>query len=232
MRKPRAATLLRGEAKVAAVEAMFDAIAPRYDLCNRIISLGLDGRWRRRTVGALGLAPGAAVLDLACGTGDLCRELDRVSLLPVGVDRSAGMLAAARTGAPLMRGDALCLPLRHAAVDGVVCGFGLRNFAELPAFFSECARVLRPGGRLALLEVAEPARPLMRLGHSVWFGRVVPLIGGLLSDRAAYRYLPQSVAYLPAQEELGGMLTAAGFGDVRRQALSGGLTQLITGTRL
>jgi demethylmenaquinone methyltransferase/2-methoxy-6-polyprenyl-1,4-benzoquinol methylase len=226
------ATLPRGEAKVAAVEAMFDAIAPRYDLCNRVISLGLDAGWRRRTVGALGLAPGATVLDLACGTGDLCRLLQRASLHAVGIDRSAGMLAAARTDAPMVRGDALRLPLRDATVEGVVCGFALRNFAELPPFFSECARVLRPGGRVALLEVAEPERALLRLGHSLWFGRVVPLVGGLLSDRAAYRYLPQSVAYLPGEAELTGMLTAAGFADVHRQALSGGLTQLITGTRL
>jgi demethylmenaquinone methyltransferase/2-methoxy-6-polyprenyl-1,4-benzoquinol methylase len=217
---------------VAAVDAMFDTIAPRYDLCNQVISLGLDTGWRRRTVRALDLTPGAVVLDLACGTGDLCRELLRAGLSAVGVDRSAGMLTAARTTAPLVRGDALRLPLRDGVVDGIVCGFALRNFAELHPVFAECARVLRPRGRLALLEVAEPARPLVRFGHSVWFGRVVPLIGGLLSDRAAYRYLPKSVAYLPGEADLAGLLSAAGFDGIRRRALSGGLAQLVTGDRM
>jgi demethylmenaquinone methyltransferase/2-methoxy-6-polyprenyl-1,4-benzoquinol methylase len=223
--------LPRGEAKVAAVDAMFDTIAPRYDLCNRIISLGLDTGWRRRTVRALGLAPGSTVLDLACGTGDLCRELQRSGLVAVGADRSAGMLAASRTTSPLLRGDALVLPFRAGSLDGVVCGFALRNFAELPPVFAECARVLRPGGRLALLEVAEPDQPLTRFGHSIWFGRIVPLVGGLLSDRAAYRYLPRSVAYLPTEAELAAMLAAAGFHGVGRRNLSGGLAQLVTGER-
>jgi demethylmenaquinone methyltransferase/2-methoxy-6-polyprenyl-1,4-benzoquinol methylase len=232
MKRTEEAALPRGEAKVAAVDAMFDTIAPRYDLCNRVISLGLDTGWRRRTVRALELAPGSVVLDLACGTGDLCRELQRSGLNAVGVDRSAGMLAAARTTSPLVRGDALGMPLGDGAVDGIVCGFALRNFAQLPPVLAECARVLRPGGRLALLEVAEPARPLVRFGHSVWFGRVVPFIGGLLSDRAAYRYLPRSVAYLPGEAELAGMLSDAGFDGIRRRALSGGLAQLVTGERV
>lgn len=230
-----------GEAKVAAVDAMFDAIAPRYDLCNRVISLGLDTGWRRRTVRALGLNAGATVLDLACGTGDLCRELRRVGLVPVGVDRSAGMLAAA-TGvrgvpddaaapAPLVRGDALALPLRPGAVDGLVCGFALRNFASLPPVFAECARVVRPGGVVAFLEVDTPPSAVLRAGHRVWFGGVVPLIGGLLSDGAAYRYLPRSVAYLPPPAELAGMLTGAGFNSVTRTRLSGGLAQLVTAVR-
>ncbi len=234
------ATLPTGEAKVAAVDAMFDAIAPRYDLCNRVISLGLDVGWRRRTVQALGLPAGALVLDLACGTGDLCRELRRAGLVPVGVDRSAGMLAAAgargvpdngRAPAPLVRGDALSLPLRAGAVDGVVCGFALRNFAGLPPVFAECARVVRPGGVVAFLEVDTPDSVVMRAGHKVWFGGVVPLIGALLSDAAAYRYLPRSVAYLPPPGELAGLLAGAGFARVGRTRLSGGIAQLVTGVR-
>ena len=230
-----------GDEKVAAVDAMFDAIAPRYDLCNRVISLGLEVGWRRRTVRALGLAAGATVLDLACGTGDLCRELRRAGLVPVGVDRSAGMLAAA-TGArgvpdddgapaPLVRGDALSLPLRPGAVDGLVCGFALRNFASLPPMFAECARVVRPGGVVAFLEVDIPPSAVLRAGHRVWFGGVVPLIGALLSDGAAYRYLPRSVAYLPPPEELARMLAQAGFTRVGRTRLSGGLAQLVTAVR-
>jgi demethylmenaquinone methyltransferase / 2-methoxy-6-polyprenyl-1,4-benzoquinol methylase len=229
-----------GAAKVAAVDAMFDAIAPRYDLCNRVISLGLDIGWRRRAVRSLGLAEGGLVLDLACGTGDLCRELRRVGLVPVGIDRSAGMLASARTSAPLVRGDGLRLPFRDGRFDGVVCGFALRNFAELPPVLRECARVLRAGGRVAFLEVDTPAQPLMRLGHEIWFGRVVPLVGGLLASTSgaprgpvvdAYRYLPRSVAYLPPADELARLLHQAGFGGVAREPLSGGIAQLVTADR-
>jgi demethylmenaquinone methyltransferase/2-methoxy-6-polyprenyl-1,4-benzoquinol methylase len=230
-----------GDAKVAAVDAMFDAIAPRYDLCNRVITLGLDVGWRRRTVRALGLTAGATVLDLACGTGDLCRELSRAGLVPIGVDRSAGMLAAAAGArgvpddgaapAPLVRGDALSMPLRSGAVDGLVCGFALRNFASLPPVFAECARVVRPGGVVAFLEVDTPPSAVLRAGHRVWFGGVVPLIGALLSDGDAYRYLPRSVAYLPAPDELARLLSQAGFTQVGRTRLSGGVAQLVTAVR-
>jgi demethylmenaquinone methyltransferase/2-methoxy-6-polyprenyl-1,4-benzoquinol methylase len=239
-RSLRAPSLPTGAEKVAAVDAMFDAIAPGYDVTNRVISLGLDKGWRRRTVRSLGVRPGAVVLDLACGTGDLCRELARQGLTPVGADRSAGMLGAARTSAPLVRGDGLSLPFRAGALDGIVCGFALRNFSALAPMLAECARVLRPGGRLALLEVDAPSQPLLRLGHRVWFGHVVPFVGGLVAARsgapraratAAYRYLPASVAYLPPPPELLALITAAGFASVERRALSGGIAQLLTGTR-
>jgi demethylmenaquinone methyltransferase/2-methoxy-6-polyprenyl-1,4-benzoquinol methylase len=229
-----------GDEKVAAVDAMFDAIAPGYDLTNRVISLGLDVRWRRRTVRSLGLASGSVVLDVACGTGDLCDELRRQGLIPVGVDRSAGMLAAARTSAPLVRGDGLGLSFRDGGLDGLVCGFALRNFAALPPVLAECARVLRPGGRLALLEVDAPSQPLLRVGHQVWFGKVVPFVGGLVAARsgapreraaAAYRYLPASVAYLPPTAELLALIASAGFTAVERHPLTGGIAQLLTGTR-
>jgi demethylmenaquinone methyltransferase/2-methoxy-6-polyprenyl-1,4-benzoquinol methylase len=220
-----------GEEKVRAVDDMFDAIAPRYDALNRILTLRMDVGWRKQTVRSLGLAPGAVVLDLACGTGDLCRVLDEAGYLPVGVDRSAGMLGVARTSAPLVRGDALALPVPDRSVEGIVCGFALRNFASLGPFFAECARVLRSGGRVALLEVSVPENPVLRFGHGLYFGRVVPFVGGLLSDRDAYRYLPQSVAYLPPVPEVIGMLTEAGFGDASRRALAGGIAQLLTGTR-
>jgi demethylmenaquinone methyltransferase/2-methoxy-6-polyprenyl-1,4-benzoquinol methylase len=224
-------TLPQGDEKVRAVRSMFDAIAPRYDLVNRIMTFRLDVGWRRRTVRRLGLGPGSVVLDLACGTGDLCRELQKHSLHPVGLDLSHGMLAAARTAAPLAQGDALRLPVPDVSVDGATCGFALRNFVALDPFFAELARVVRPGGRIALLEVAEPANPVLRAGHSVYFGKVVPSIGGLLSDGAAYRYLPKSVAYLPPPDELLGSLAAAGFSSVDRSLLSGGIAQLITATR-
>jgi demethylmenaquinone methyltransferase/2-methoxy-6-polyprenyl-1,4-benzoquinol methylase len=234
------ATLPTGNEKVAAVDDMFDAIAPGYDVTNRVISLGLDVGWRRRTVLSLGLAPENVVLDLACGTGDLCQELARHGLTAIGLDRSAGMLAAARTTAPLIRGDGLTLPFRTGGLDGIVCGFALRNFAALAPALSECARVLRPGGRIALLEVDAPSQPLLRFGHRIWFGKVVPFVGGLVAARsgapraratAAYRYLPASVAYLPPTPELLALISSAGFIAVERHPLSGGIAQLLTGTR-
>lgn len=227
----RVKQLPTGQDKVRAVRSMFDAIAPRYDLVNRVMTFGLDIRWRRRTVDSLSLKPESVVLDVACGTGDLCRQLQRRGYAAVGVDSSAGMLAAARTSAPLVRGDALALPVRNASVDGATSGFALRNVADLSRLFSELARVVRPGGRVALLEVARPSSEVLRAGHDVYFRRIVPLIGGWLSDRDAYAYLPASTAYLPDPQELMSMLAAAGFGGVKRKVLSLGAAQLIVGTR-
>ncbi len=224
-------SLPQGDDKVRAVDDMFDAIAPRYDALNRILTLGMDVAWRKKTVRSLGLPPGSVVLDLACGTGELCRLLSDAGHHPVGVDRSAGMLAAARTSAPLLRGDALALPMADGTVDGIVCGFAIRNVVGVDLFFAECARVLRPGGRVALLEVAIPDNRVLRLGHSLYFGRIVPLVGGLLSDREAYRYLPKSVAYLPSVPAMLTMLAGAGFSGATRRTFSGGIAQLLTGTR-
>jgi demethylmenaquinone methyltransferase/2-methoxy-6-polyprenyl-1,4-benzoquinol methylase len=223
--------LPEGEAKVRAVRSMFDAIAPRYDLVNRIMTFRMDVGWRRKTVRSLGLPTGARVLDLACGTGDLCRELQRQGYSPVGFDLSYGMLAAARTNAPLAQGDALRLPVADASVAGVSCGFALRNFAALEPFFAELGRAVAPGGRVALLEVAEPPNRLLRFGHGIYFGKVVPRVGGLLSDPAAYRYLPRSVAYLPPPGDMLAQLAGAGFAKVERRLLSVGIAQLITATR-
>jgi demethylmenaquinone methyltransferase/2-methoxy-6-polyprenyl-1,4-benzoquinol methylase len=225
------APLPQGDEKVRAVRAMFDAIAPRYDLVNRIMTFRMDVGWRRRTVRTLALAPSATVLDLACGTGDLCDELTRAGYEPVGVDLSFGMLAAAHTDAPLVQGDALRLSMPDASVDGATCGFALRNFVALEPFLDSLARVVRPEGRIALLEVATPANRILRWGHSIYFGHVVPRIGALLSDGAAYRYLPKSVAYLPDTDDLLDMVQTSGFRDVRRDLLSGGIAQLITATR-
>jgi demethylmenaquinone methyltransferase/2-methoxy-6-polyprenyl-1,4-benzoquinol methylase len=220
-----------GDEKVAAVRSMFDAIAPRYDLVNRIMTFRMDVGWRRRTVRALALTPGSRVVDLACGTGDLCDELQRAALEPIGVDLSLGMLRAAHTTAPLTQADALRLPLPDASVDGATCGFALRNFVALAPMLDELARVVRPGGRIALLEVATPPNRILRSGHQVYFGTVVPIIGGWLSDPAAYRYLPKSVAYLPPPDELVAMIGRAGFDRVERRLLSAGIAQLLVGTR-
>lgn len=223
--------LPEGPQKVRAVTSMFDEIAPKYDLVNRVMTFGMDISWRRRTVAALGLPNGSVVADVACGTGDLCRELRKQHYRAVGFDLSAGMLAAARTRAPLVLADALALPLGDAAVDGLTCGFALRNVADLKALFLEMARVVRPGGRIALLEVAEPSSPLVKKGHALYFQKVVPLIGGLLSSRSAYSYLPRSTAYLPPVDEMLRALEDAGFTGVRRQVLALGAAQLITASR-
>jgi demethylmenaquinone methyltransferase/2-methoxy-6-polyprenyl-1,4-benzoquinol methylase len=221
--------LPQGEEKVAAVRSMFDAIAPRYDLVNRIMTFRLDVGWRKRAVRSLALPPQSLVVDLAAGTGDLCRDITRAGYVPIGVDLSWGMLAHARTDAPLVQADALRLPLPDAAADGATSGFALRNFADLGGFFTELARVVRPGGRVALLDVAEPTNPVLRWGHGVYFGKVVPRIGGLLSDGAAYRYLPQSVAYLPPPDAMVRLLEDAGFTGVERTLLTGGISKLLTG---
>ena len=223
--------LPQGEEKVAAVRSMFDAIAPRYDLVNRIMTFRLDVGWRRAAVRSLRLSAGATVLDLAAGTGDLCRDLRQAGHVPIGVDLSWGMLAHARTSTPLVQADALRLPLPDGSAGGATCGFALRNFVDLGGFFAELGRVVRAGGRVALLDVAEPTNPLLRWGHGVYFGKVVPRIGGLLSDASAYRYLPQSVAYLPAPGKMLDLLGDAGFVEVDRRLLTGGIAQLITGTR-
>lgn len=223
--------LPQGSEKARRVTAMFDTIAPSYDRINGIMTFGLDKRWRRRTVAALGLPAGAVVIDLACGTGVLCDELVRADLDVVGFDLSSGMLAAARTSAPLVRADVARLPLADASVDGATCGLSLRNLVDLGEFFAELARVVRPGGRVGLLEVAEPVNPVLRIGHRLYFTRVVPRLGAALSDGAAYRYLPRSVAYLPPAEALLASLAAAGFPDARRQLLTGGVVQVLVGTR-
>jgi demethylmenaquinone methyltransferase / 2-methoxy-6-polyprenyl-1,4-benzoquinol methylase len=211
---------------------MFDRIAPRYDLVNRVMTFGMDVGWRRRAVRALGLPRRSVVIDVACGTGDFCREAEEAGLMPVGLDFSFGMLRAARTGAPLVQGDGLRLPFKAGEADGVTCGFALRNVTSIPSLFDEFARILRPGGRVAVLEVAQPRARALRAGHHLYFHKVVPLIGGLLSDGAAYRYLPESTAYLPPRDELLGIVRAAGFTDAVSDPVGLGAVQIITGTRL
>jgi demethylmenaquinone methyltransferase/2-methoxy-6-polyprenyl-1,4-benzoquinol methylase len=220
-----------GEAKVAAVRDMFDTIAPRYDMVNRIMTFRLDVRWRKRAIRSLQLPAGSRVLDLASGTGDMCIDLRKVGLIPFSIDLSFGMLAADHSNAPRAQADILRLPFADASVDGVTCGFALRNLLDLPTFFSEISRVTRKGGRIALLDVGVPSSPIIRFGNNIYFGKIVPRIGGLLSNRAAYNYLPKSVAYLPSPKELTQQLRNAGFDDAVHQQLSGGLTQLMFATK-
>ena len=172
------------------------------------------------------------MLDVACGTGDLSRLAARAGYFVVGADLSAGMLAANHRARGLVQADCSRLPFPDGAFDGLVCGYALRNFTDLAAAFDETARVLRPGGRLAILEVDAPTSPALRAGYHVWFDKVVPALGSALSDRDAYHYLPRSVAYLPRSSELRRMLNASGFSSVGIRPLAGGLSQLISGTRV
>ena len=210
---------------------MFDAIAGRYELVNKLMTFGLDSRWRRRAVADLRLPPASVVLDIAAGTGDFTRELSRQGQRAVATDLSFGMLHAGRQMDDRVQADASKLPFRDAAIDGITCGYALRNFTDLAQTFDEMARVTRVGGRISLLEVAEPESGILRAGFRVWFRRVVPFIGSLVSDRAAYHYLPQSTAYLPSSTEIVRMLNSSGFTAVNHRRVMGGLSQQFVATR-
>ncbi len=223
--------LPQGEEKRRAVRRLFDSISPRYDLVNRVMTFGMDVGWRRTAVASLRLPGRSFVADLACGTGDFCRELKRRGYRAVGFDFSHGMLVNARTDVSLVEADVLQLPIADRGVDGVTCGFALRNVVSLGGFFRELGRIVRPGGRIVLLDASEPDNRLVRTGHGLYFNRVVPMIGGTLSNKTAYSYLPKSMAYLPPPAEMLSMLREAGFHDAERRQLSGGITQLFAGTR-
>ena len=223
--------LPEGDEKRDAVRNMFDTIAPRYDLVNRLMTFRLDVRVRRQTLEALRLPPGATVLDLACGTGDFMWSLRKRGHTAIGVDLSHGMMSAAPQNGTFVQGDLLDLPMRDASVDAAVCGYALRNLLELPPFFAELSRVVRPGGRIALVDVSAPDNPIMRKGFDLHFNTIVPFVGGLFSDKAAYGYLPRSVAYLPSPDEMVTMLSEAGFVNGERRQLTMGIAQLLTADR-
>ena len=223
--------LPQGDEKTRQVRTMFDAIAGRYELVNRVMTLGLDARWRRRAVSDLQLPTPSVVLDVAAGTGDFTRELQRQGHRAVATDLSFGMLAEGRDVAHRVQADALVLPFPDAIFDGLTCGYALRNFTDLGGTLREMGRVVRPGGRVSLLEVAEPARGPLRAGFRIWFHRIIPFIGSLLSDRAAYHYLPASTAYLPSGTELVALLHEAGFRAVNHRRVMGGLSQQFIATR-
>ncbi len=213
---------------------MFDRIAPRYDRLNRLLSVGFDQQWRRLTLDRASVGPEDRVLDVACGTGDFLELAVARGASAVGVDLAAGMLAAGRRRLPgytFVQGDGAALPVRDGGVTVVTCGFAFRNFVHLPQVMRELARVLEPGGRLAVLDVDRPRIGIVRAAHSAYFDHLVPWLGGLLSDREAYAYLPRSTEYLPEPALLRTQLEEAGFARVERRTRLLGTAQIWTAVR-
>ncbi len=219
------------------VEAMFDRIAGVYDLMNSLMTAGLHHRWRRRAVDLARVAPGDNVLDVASGTGDLAIELAaRVGAggSVIGSDFSEQMLDRARIKAPQLewvQANALALPYEDDLFDAVTVGFGARNFSDLDAGLAEMVRVTRPGGRVVVLEITTPTRPPLSTFFSLWFDRLVPLIGRFAGDPDAYSYLPSSVRRFPDARTLAQRLSAAGLNEVAYLLTAGGIIAIHSGTK-
>jgi len=223
------------------VRGMFDRIAGVYDLMNSAMTAGLHHQWRERAVDRAEVGPGSDALDICCGTGDLALALRR-RIGPdgrvVGSDFSEPMLELARRksgeeGLPVEFGwaDALELPYGDQSFDAVTVGFGARNLADLDRGLSEMARVLRPGGRVVILEITRPQREPLSSFYSLWFDRIVPVLGSVAGDSEAYSYLPTSVRNFPAPRELAEKMDAAGFSGIRWLLLAGGIIAIHSGTR-
>ena len=215
------------------VRTMFDRIAPVYDVMNRVMTAGLDLRWRRITAEAV-VTKGNDVLDACCGTGDLAvADLKAGAGKVTGLDFSPRMLERARkksAAVEWIEGDMLALPFADASFDAATVGFGVRNVSDLERGLGELARVLGPRGRVGILEITQP-RGLLAPFYRLWFDRIVPLLGKLLKGGAAYTYLPASVRRFPGPDELVTLLERAGFGDVTYRTFAGGIVALHTGTR-
>ena len=213
------------------VRTMFDRIAPVYDVMNRDMTVGLDRRWRRLAVEAV-VQPGARVLDACCGTGDLAIAAEREGGIVTGLDFSGEMLVRARRKSDTIewvQGDVLALPYGDASFDAATVGFGVRNVADLGAALAELRRVLRPGGRLAILEITQPRGPLKPF-FSLWFDRIVPLLGRVLPGGRAYTYLPASVRRFPGAEDLAALMETTGFAGCRFRLFGGTIVALHTAT--
>ena len=214
------------------VRGMFDRIAPVYDVMNRVMTAGLDRRWRKLAVEEV-VWPGDRVLDACCGTGDLSVEAERRGGRVVGLDFSERMLERARrkSGAiEWVQGDAMALPFPDGGFDAATVGFGVRNLEDLDGGLQELSRVLRPGGKLAVLEITRP-RGLLKPFFRLWFDVVVPLLGRVLPGGQAYTYLPASVRRFPGPDDLSGLLEGAGFQNVRYRLLGGGIVALHVGVK-
>jgi demethylmenaquinone methyltransferase/2-methoxy-6-polyprenyl-1,4-benzoquinol methylase len=213
------------------VRTMFDRIAPFYDVMNHVMTVGLDRRWRRLTVEAV-VQPGARVLDACCGTGDLAIAAEREGGIVTGLDFSSEMLVRARRKSDTIewvQGDVLALPYADATFDAATVGFGVRNVADLGAGLRELRRVLRPGGRLAILEITQP-RGILKPFFSLWFDRVVPLLGRVLPGGKAYTYLPASVRRFPGAEDLAVLIDESGFEGTQFRLFGGSIVALHTAT--
>jgi demethylmenaquinone methyltransferase/2-methoxy-6-polyprenyl-1,4-benzoquinol methylase len=214
------------------VRQMFDRIAPVYDVMNRVLSGGLDGRWRRLTAEAV-VRPGDEVLDACCGSGDLALAALDAGGRVTGLDFSRPMLERARSKAPevdWVEGDALALPFGGGSFDVVTIGFGLRNLVDAAGGLNELGRVLRPGGRLAVLELTRPSGVLAPF-YRLWFELLVPAVARLLPGGSAYSYLPASVRRFPAPGDVARLIDEAGFGEVRWRLFAGGAVALHTGVK-
>ena len=214
------------------VRGMFDRIAPIYDVMNRVMTVGLDRRWRKLAVTEV-VWPGDRVLDACCGTGDLAVEAERRGGRVVGLDFSERMLERARTKSGAIewvQGDALALPFGDGDFDAATVGFGVRNLADLEGGLRELARVLKPGGRVAVLEITRP-RGILKPFFRLWFDGVVPVLGRVLPGGEAYTYLPASVRRFPGPDDLSTLFQSAGFEDVRYRLLGGGVVALHMGTK-
>ena len=225
-------TLQAGTLPAEGVRAMFDRIAPVYDVMNRVMTAGLDGRWRRETAAAV-VRSGDRVLDTCCGTGDLALACERAGGRVIGLDFSERMLERARrksSAIEWVQGDALALPFEDDSFDAATVGFGVRNLEDLDRGLAELARVLRPGGRVGVLEITRP-QGLLEPFYNVWFGKIVPVLGKLLPGGSAYTYLPASVKRFPGPEDLSRFLHEAGFSDVRYRLFAGGIVALHTGVK-
>ena len=215
------------------VRAMFDRIARVYDLMNSVMTAGMHQRWRERAVDLARVGPGSRVLDVATGTGDLAVALAARGAEVVGVDFAEEMLAIARRKAPGIAfepGNALDLRYPDDSFDAATVGFGARNFADLDRGLAEMVRVVRPGGRVVVLEITRPQRPPLSWFFRLWFDRAVPLLGRLAGDPQAYTYLPSSVRRFPAPRELAARMHAAGLDDVRWLVTAGGIIAIHAGT--
>jgi demethylmenaquinone methyltransferase/2-methoxy-6-polyprenyl-1,4-benzoquinol methylase len=212
---------------------MFDRIAGVYDVMNSVMTAGLHHRWRERAVDLARVGHGSRALDVATGTGDLAIALAARGAEVVGSDFSEGMLERARGKSSDVRweqANALDLPYEDDSFDAATVGFGARNFSDLAGGLAEMVRVVRPGGRVVVLEITTPTRPPLSTFFSLWFDRVVPLLGRVTGEDQAYSYLPSSVKRFPGPEELGGVMAAAGLTDVRWILTAGGIIALHSGT--
>jgi demethylmenaquinone methyltransferase/2-methoxy-6-polyprenyl-1,4-benzoquinol methylase len=212
---------------------MFDRIAGVYDVMNSVMTAGLHHRWRERAADLARVGPGSRALDVATGTGDLAIALARRGGEVVGSDFSEGMLERARAKSPRVRweqANALALPYDDDAFDAATVGFGARNFSDLERGIAEMARVVRPGGRVVVLEITTPTKPPLSTFFSLWFDRIVPLLGRVTGENQAYSYLPSSVKRFPAPRELGAVMAGAGLHDVRWILTAGGIIALHSGT--